>query len=136
MRSFSVWKQAARFDSARGQVKSWLLTIVHHKAIDAVRRRTKRNERSLPEGAGDFVATYGRPHEETTAAFDADAVRAAVRQVPEDQRRTIEMAYFEGLTHVEIAERMQVPPGTVKSRLRIGLEKMRDALRVKVMETE
>jgi RNA polymerase sigma-70 factor (ECF subfamily) len=132
----SVWKQAARFDTERGKVKSWLLTIVHHKAIDAVRRKTNRKERALPEGPGDFVAAYGRPHEETSASMDADAVRAAVRLVPEDQRRTIEMAYFEGLTHLEIAERMQVPLGTVKSRLRIGLEKMRDALRVKVLELE
>ena len=132
----SVWKQAARFDAARGQVKSWLMTIVHHKAIDAVRRRSNRNERALPDGPGDFVAAYGRPHEETSAAMDAAAVRAAVKQVPEEQRRTIEMAYFEGLTHMEIAEQMKVPLGTVKSRLRIGLEKMRDALRVKVLEAE
>ena len=132
----SVWKQAARFDTSRGQVKSWLLTIVHHKAIDAVRRRSNRRERALPEGPDDFVAAYGRPHEETSASMDADAVRAAVRLVPEDQRRTIEMAYFEGLTHMEIAERMKVPLGTVKSRLRIGLEKMRDSLRVKVLELD
>ncbi len=132
----SVWKQAARFDSERGQVKSWLMTIVHHKAIDAVRRRSKRNERAWPEGPGDVAATYGRPHEEASAAMDAEAVRSAVKGVPDDQRRTIEMAYFEGLTHVEIADRMQVPLGTVKSRLRIGLEKMRDALRVKVLEIE
>lgn len=132
----SVWKQAGRFDSDRGQVKSWLLTIVHHKAIDAVRRRTKRNERTLPDGPDDFIATYGRPHEETAAALDAEAVRAAVGKVPEDQRKTIEMAYFEGLTHIEIAERMQVPPGTVKSRLRIGLAKMREVLRGTILETE
>ena len=132
----SVWKQAARFDLARGQVKSWLLTIVHHKAIDAVRRRSNRRERALPEAPDDFVATYGRPHEETSGAMDAAAVRAAVKLVPEDQRRTIEMAYFEGLTHLEIADRMNVPLGTVKSRLRIGLEKLRDALRVKVLELE
>ena len=132
----SVWKQAGRFDPNRGHVKSWLLTIVHHKAIDAVRRRTTRNERTLPEGPEEFIATYGRPYEEAAAAMDADAVRAAVRKVPEDQRKTIEMAYFEGLTHVEIAERMQVPPGTVKSRLRIGLAKMREALHGTILETE
>ena len=132
----SVWKQAARFDAARGQVKSWLMTIVHHKAIDAVRRRANRNERALPDGPGDFATDHGRPHEETASSMDAAAVRAAVKHVPDDQRRTIEMAYFEGLTHIEIAERMKVPLGTVKSRLRIGLEKMRDALRVKVLEVE
>ena len=69
-----------------------------------------------------------------TKGFTAAAVREAVAQVPEEQRKTIVMAYFEGLTHVEIAEKMQVPLGTVKSRLRIGLEKMREYLRPKVLE--
>ncbi len=66
--------------------------------------------------------------------MDAAAVREAVAQIPDDQRTTITLAYFEGMTHVEIAERMQVPLGTVKSRLRIGLEKMREYLRPKVLE--
>jgi RNA polymerase sigma-70 factor (ECF subfamily) len=66
--------------------------------------------------------------------MDAAAVREAVAQVPEEQRQTIMLAYFEGLTHVEIADRMSVPLGTVKSRLRIGLEKMREYLRPKVLE--
>ena len=130
----SVWKQAGRFDPERGQVKSWLLTIVHHKAVDAVRRRTNRNERALPEGPEEFIAAHGRPEEIAEATMDAAAVREAVRAIPDDQRRTIEMAYFEGITHVEIAERMGVPLGTVKSRLRIGLEKMRGSLRLKVLE--
>jgi RNA polymerase sigma-70 factor (ECF subfamily) len=130
----SVWKQAPRFDPARGQVRSWLLTIVHHKAVDAVRRRANRPERALPDSAEDFIASHGRPEEEAEFASDAAAVREAVRLVPEDQRRTIEMAYFEGLTPVEIAERMNVPLGSVKSRLRIGLEKMREYLKPKVLE--
>lgn len=130
----SVWRQAARFDPGRGQVRSWLLTIVHHKAVDAVRRRAGRSERALPEGPEEFIATRGRPEELAEGASDAEAVRAAVMRIPADQRRTVEMAYFEGMTHVEIAERMGVPLGTVKSRLRIGLEKMRDYLRLKVLE--
>jgi RNA polymerase sigma-70 factor (ECF subfamily) len=130
----SLWKQAPRFDPKRGQVRSWLLTIVHHRAIDAVRRRTGRKERALPEGPEEFVATRGRPEELAEWKLEAEAVRAAVRQIPDDQRQTVEMAYFEGLTHVEIAERMGVPLGTVKSRLRIGLEKMRTYLRPKVLE--
>ena len=130
----SLWKQAARFDPDRGQVRSWLLTIVHHRAVDVVRRRTGRPERGLPEGAEDFLAAPGRPEEIAETAMDAEAVREAVRQIPEDQRRTVEMAYFKGMTHVEIAEEMGVPLGTVKSRLRIGLEKMREMLRVKVLE--
>lgn len=130
----SVWKQCGRFDPARGQVRSWLLTIVHHKAVDAVRRRSGRSERALPEGPEEFIATDGRPEQLAEMTMDAAAVREAVRLIPEEQRQTVTMAYFEGLTHVEIAERMQVPLGTVKSRLRIGLEKMREYLRPRVME--
>jgi len=131
----SVWKQCGRFDPGRGQVRSWLLTIVHHKAVDAVRRRTGRPERALPEGAEEFLATtQGRPEELAEMTLDAAAVREAVRLVPAEQRETIVLAYFEGMTHVEIAERMGVPLGTVKSRLRIGLEKMREYLRPKVLE--
>ena len=130
----SVWKQAPRFDPHRGLVRSWLLTIVHNRAIDAVRRRSGRAERALPEGPEEFVAAGGRPEELTEWALEAEAVRDAVRALPDDQRRTVEMAYFEGLTHVEIAARMGVPPGTVKSRMRLALEKMRTSLRTRVLE--
>lgn len=130
----SVWLQAGRFDPGRGQVRSWLLTIVHHKAIDAVRRRSGRAERALPEGPEQFVASHGDPVALAEWSMEATAVREAMQRIPDDQRRTIEMAYFQGLTHVEIAQVMDVPPGTVKSRLRIGLEKMRDHLRPMVLE--
>ena len=130
----SVWQQAARFDPARGKARTWLLTIVHHKAIDAVRRRTGRAARALPEGPEALVATPGNPEELAVWSMEADAVRDAIARIPDDQRRTIELAYFVGMTHVEIAEQMNVPPGTVKSRLRIGLEKMRAYLRPKVLE--
>lgn len=130
----SVWRQSRRFDPERGQLRSWLLTIVHHRAIDAVRRKAGRSERALPEAPEEFVATRGRPEELAEWTLEAEAVRDAVGRVPEDQRRTIEMAYFGGLTHVEIADRMGVPLGTVKSRLRIGLEKIREYLRPLVLE--
>jgi RNA polymerase sigma factor (sigma-70 family) len=130
----AVWKQCGRFDADRGQARSWLMTIVHHKAVDAVRRRAGRPERALPEGSEEPIAATGIPADLAEIALDAAAVREAVRQVPEEQRKTIMMAYFEGLTHVEIAEKMRVPLGTVKSRLRIGLEKMREYLRPLVLE--
>jgi RNA polymerase sigma-70 factor (ECF subfamily) len=130
----SVWRQCGRFDATRGQVRSWLLTIIHHKAVDAVRRRAGRAERSLPEEPETFVSSVGNPVEIAEWSLEAAAVREAMRLVPDDQRQTIEMAYFMGFTHVEIAERMSVPLGTVKSRLRIGLEKMRDHLAPKVLE--
>jgi RNA polymerase sigma-70 factor (ECF subfamily) len=130
----SLWRQAPRFDPARGQVKSWLLTIVHHKAVDIVRRRSGRPERSLPDTPDAFVDEDAGPEQRAEQMIDAEAVREAVRHVPEEQRRTIEMAYYRGMTHVEIAEETGVPLGTVKSRLRIGLEKMREFLRPRVLE--
>ncbi|MEX0750769.1 MAG: sigma-70 family RNA polymerase sigma factor [Dehalococcoidia bacterium] len=131
----SMWRQAPRFDPERGQVRSWLLTIVHHKAIDLVRRRSNRPERQMPEGAEEFmIGTEGQPEALAEWALEAEAVREAVRQIPEDQRLTVEAAYFRGLTHVEIAEEMGVPLGTVKSRLRIAMEKMRDHLRPRVLD--
>jgi RNA polymerase sigma-70 factor (ECF subfamily) len=131
----SMWKQAPRFDPERGQVRSWLLTIVHHKSIDAVRRRSNRPERQLPEGADEFLeATRGGPEDAAVWALEAEAVRNAMRRIPEEQRLTVEMAYFRGMTHVEIAAEMGVPLGTVKSRLRIAMEKMREYLQPKVLE--
>jgi RNA polymerase sigma-70 factor (ECF subfamily) len=131
----SLWKQAPRFDAERGQVRSWLLTIVHHRAVDAVRRRAHRPERQLPEGAEEFlVDAQRRPDELAERSIEARAIREAVSRIPDDQRRTVEMAYFEGMTHVEISRAMGVPLGTVKSRLRIAMEKMRDELRTAVLE--
>ena len=131
----SLWRQAPRFDAERGQVRSWLLTIVHHRAIDFVRRKTNRPERQLPDGAEEFLVDAGpAPHEAVASSMQSALVREAVRRIPEDQRRTVEMAYFGGMTHVEIAEAMGVPLGTVKSRLRIAMEKLRDELQSKVRE--
>jgi RNA polymerase sigma-70 factor (ECF subfamily) len=116
-------------------VRSWLLTIVHHKSIDAVRRRSNRPERQLPEGAEAFLeATGGGPEDAAVWALEAEAVRNAMRRIPDEQRLTVEMAYFRGMTHVEIAAEMGVPLGTVKSRLRIAMEKMREYLQPKVLE--
>jgi RNA polymerase sigma-70 factor (ECF subfamily) len=131
----SMWKQAPRFDPERGQVRSWLLTIVHHRAIDIVRRRTNRPERQLPDGAEEFlVDASARPDELAEWSMEARAIREAVSRIPDDQRRTVEMAYFHGMTHLEISEEMGVPLGTVKSRLRIAMDKMREYLREKVLE--
>ena len=130
----ALWKQAARFDPERGRARSWLLTIVHHRAIDVVRRRSGRAERALPEGPANLVATDGRPEEIAEWVAEAEAVRRAVGTLPDEQRRAVEMAYFDGLTYVEIAERVGVPLGTVKSRLRLGLEKLRNGLRGTMLE--
>jgi RNA polymerase sigma-70 factor, ECF subfamily len=122
----SAWRGAATFRSERGNARSWLLSIVHHRAIDVLRRKTAFRPAPL-EAAGDAAA------DSDTAAdaarnVEAGTVRAALETLPEAQRRTIELAYFGGYTQSELAGLMGVPLGTVKGRMRIGLQKMRRVL--------
>ena len=128
----TLWRQAERLDPARGKVSSFLMTVVHHKAIDLLRSRrgemTKRESLDPPVFAQEGADVL----ESVTESMGRDAVRSALQSLPEEQRQPIELAYFEGLTHVEIADTLGIPLGTVKSRLRLGLEKMRQAL---AMET-
>jgi RNA polymerase sigma-70 factor (ECF subfamily) len=124
----TVWRQSEKVDAARGKLTSFVLTVVHHKAIDALRVRKGQMARQvsldpvLIEKAGPDVT------ERALLSLDRDAVNQALTALPEEQRQPMIMAYFEGLTHVEISEKTGVPLGTVKSRLRLGLEKMRAAL--------
>ena len=112
---------------ARGSTTSFLMTVVHHKAVDLLRSRRGQMARHLPldpaalEQGADTL-------EVVTQSLTGDEVRQALQSLPKEQRQTLEMAYFDGLTHVEIAETLSLPLGTVKSRLRLGLEKMRAAL--------
>ena len=115
-------------DSARGKLSSFVLTIVHHKAIDALRAKRGLTARQLPIEVGDIEKPGSDVAERVLSSLSRDEVRNALATVPDDQRRAIEMAYYEGLTHVEIAEALSLPLGTVKSRLRLGLDKMRAAL--------
>ncbi len=123
-----AWRNAARYADARGTVRTWLLSIVHHRAIDAVRRRRPTTE--LPEVETRMPASLTMPDTwaEVAAGLDRAAVQTALRRISEVQREAIELAYFGGLTQTEIAERTGVPLGTVKGRLRLGLEGLRAAM--------
>jgi RNA polymerase sigma-70 factor (ECF subfamily) len=123
-----VWRNAARYVEGRGSVKTWLLSIVHHRAIDAVRRRRATVE--LPERDDAPPPPLRLPDvwAEVSSNIDADEVRAALAALTDVQREAIELAYFGGLTQVEIAERTGTPLGTVKSRMRLGLLAMRKVL--------
>ncbi|MBA3236130.1 MAG: RNA polymerase sigma factor [Chloroflexi bacterium] len=123
-----AWRNAARYIEGRGSVKTWLLAIVHHRAIDAVRRRRPTFE--LPDLELPSPPTMTEPDvwAEVAAGLDAEVVQSALRELPDVQREAIELAYFEGLTQQEIAERTETPLGTVKSRMRLGLLAMRRAL--------
>jgi RNA polymerase sigma-70 factor (ECF subfamily) len=125
----SLWRQAETFKPERAAARTWLLSIVHHRAIDRVRRAGKRE---LSEGALEGLPE--RPDESTnvehevTASMEAATVREAMRILPREQQQAIELAYFSGLSHSEIARALDVPIGTIKGRLRIGLQKMRTFL--------
>ena len=120
-----VWRNAGRYVEGRGSVKTWLLAIVHHRAIDAVRRRRPTDE--LPDGADAQPAAFTIPDiwAEVSAGLDAETVRAALAALPDPQREAIELAYFGGLSQQEIATRVGAPLGTIKGRMRLGLLAMR-----------
>ena len=124
----SVWRHAAQFDPDRGSVKTWLLAIVHHRALDEVRRR--RGIEGLPDPEADPPAPLILPDVwgEVAERLDAESVREAFAALPEPQREALRLAYYEGLTHDEIAARTGTPLGTVKSRTRLGLLGLRRRL--------
>ena len=122
-----IWRNAARYSASKASVRTWLLSIAHHRAIDSIRRR--RATSPLPEtedGAGLPSAPDVWP--EVARASDRDAVLAAIAQLPPEQRAVIELAYFGGLTQTEIARQAAIPLGTVKSRSRLGLRQLRRLL--------
>jgi RNA polymerase sigma-70 factor, ECF subfamily len=123
-----AWRNAARYVEGRGSVKTWLLSIVHHRAIDAIRRRRPTTELPDREEAPPLELRLPDVWSEVAAGLDAEAVRRAMDALSDVQREAIELAYFSGLTQVEVAERTATPLGTVKSRMRLGLLAMRRAL--------
>ena len=122
----SAWRGAAGYRSERGNVRGWLLSIVHHRAVDVLRRKTP--VRPAPLEVAEQRPADDDTAEEATRNVEHQSVRAALEALPQAQRRTIELAYFGGYTHVELAQIMGVPLGTVKGRMRIGLQKLRRAL--------
>jgi RNA polymerase sigma-70 factor (ECF subfamily) len=120
-----AWRNAARYVEGKGSVKTWLLSIVHHRAIDAVRRRRPTTDLPDTESASPAQLQLPDVWAEVSASLDADTVKGALATLSDLQREAIELAYFGGLTQQEIAERTQTPLGTVKSRMRLGLLAMR-----------
>jgi RNA polymerase sigma-70 factor (ECF subfamily) len=124
-----AWRQASRYESTRGNVVAWLMNLARSRAIDRIRSR-----RSRPQPAADDVRTVDVPDmaepvdEQLALSSQAAAIRAAVDELSLLQRVAIELAFYEGLTHVDIAERLELPLGTVKTRIRQGLMKLKDRL--------
>jgi len=124
-----LWQRASTYDPGRGSgVRAWLLTIVRHRAIDVRRRVSGRPRQTVDLAAAEESLSVPDAWGEVSQGLERDRVRVAVDALPEEQQRAIELAYFEGLTHREIAERTGTPLGTVKGRLRLGLGKLYGSL--------
>ena len=125
----SAWRTGGRYDRTRGSVRTWLLGIVHNRAIDALRRSLPHDRRrASDEGLEERFAARERTELDVVRDDEARAVRAALDALPAEQQRVLTLAYFGGYTHTEIAELLELPVGTVKGRLRLGLEKLRRGL--------
>lgn len=127
---FNIWRQGTSYDTARGTVRTWLLTVVHHRAIDRVRSMRAKTRGDVAIDSVLFLQAKEDTWATVSAGLESERIRAAVATLPPEQRQVVEMAYFAGLTHVEIAERVGIPLGTVKGRMRLAVDKLRDALRM------
>ena len=124
-----AWRQAARFDASRGNLPAWLLMMARSRALDCLRRARRRPSQAVEPFVLDAIPDAS-PGVDVTAATTEEALltRAALAALPDDHRLPVELAYFEGLTHSEIAARTSVPLGTVKTRIRRAMQQMRAAL--------
>jgi len=126
----SLWRSGAHYDRTRGSVRTWVLGIVHNRAIDALRRGMVQDRgRVSDEGIEERVEAAERTEQEVDRRDEAREIRAALGVLPPEQSRVIELAYYGGFTHAEIAAMLDTPVGTIKGRMRLGLKKMRSQLR-------
>jgi RNA polymerase sigma-70 factor, ECF subfamily len=125
----SIWRSKLRYQPDRGSVRTWVLGIVHHRAIDALRRNTVHDKRrASAEGIEERFEARERTDVEVARRDEALTVRAAIDELPAEQSRVIELAYFGGFSHSQIADQLEMPIGTVKGRMRLGLEKLRKTI--------
>jgi RNA polymerase sigma-70 factor (ECF subfamily) len=125
----SLWRSGARYDATRGSVRTWVLSVVRNRAIDAFRRESAKGSRDVAEeGIAERMPAPELTDTEVERRDEARQVRKALVSLPDDQRQVIELAYFGGFTHSQIADMLELPSGTVKGRMRLGLTKMRLAL--------
>jgi RNA polymerase sigma-70 factor, ECF subfamily len=125
----ALWRSGARYDPARGSVRTWALGIVHNRAVDALRRSAvHERRRASDEGIEERVEASERTDAQAIDNATSVEIRGALGELPAEQRRVIELAYFGGFTHIEIASMLDTPVGTVKGRMRLGLQKLRSHL--------
>lgn len=125
----AMWRGGARYDRTRGSVRTWALQIVHHRAIDALRRSSAHDRRRAEdEGIEESLQAAERTEDQAIDNAASAEIRGALEELPFDQKRVIELAYFGGFTHSEIASILDTPLGTVKGRMRLALHRLRGEL--------
>ena len=128
----AIWRTASRFVPEKGKASTWILTLVHRRAVDVVRREQRRRADSL-EAATE--PSGGAVDEEAWLRLQRERVQDALRQLPDQQREALELAYYGGFTQSELAERLGQPLGTIKSRMFLGLARLRELLGDLALET-
>ena len=125
----SLWRSGGRYDRSRGSVRSWVLSVVRNRTIDQFRRETVRTGKDVnADGVVEQMQALDDTPAEAERRGEAAEVRSALDELPPDQRHVIELAYFGGFTHSQIADMLELPAGTVKGRMRLGLTKLRISL--------
>ena len=125
-----VWRTATRFDASRGSATTWIMTMAHARAVDRVRSAQAARDRDERVGRRDSVREYDEVAEEVEVRLEQQAVRGCLGGLTDLQRESVQLAYYGGYTYREVAELLDVPLGTVKTRLRDGLIRLRDCLGV------
>ncbi|MEU3999370.1 sigma-70 family RNA polymerase sigma factor [Streptomyces sp. PDY-4] len=123
-----LWRSAARFDPGRGTALSWVLTLAHRRAVDRVRSARAAGEREQREARRGPGPAFDQVAEEVEAGLEREWVRRCLDRLTALQRQSVTLAYYDGYTYREVAERLSLPLGTVKTRMRDGLTRLRDCL--------
>ena len=125
-----IWQSAARFDSGRGTAVGWIMTMTHRRAVDRVRASQSSRDRDTKIGIRDFTSEYDNVSETVETRIEHERVEQAMLKLTELQRQAVSLAYYGGYSHSEVAELLSVPIGTVKTRVRDGMIRLRDELGV------
>ncbi|NUP75079.1 MAG: ECF RNA polymerase sigma factor SigK [Sinomonas sp.] len=125
-----VWQQAKRFDADRGRARAWITVMAHRRAVDRVRAAQAAADRDLREGVKEFRESYDDVEHRVEVALESERVHKALESLTEVQRQAIRLAYYGGYTYGEVADALGLPLGTVKTRIRDGMIRLRDVLGV------
>lgn len=124
----AVWRSAATFRAERAKASTWIVTLVHRRAVDLVRREERRRTEPLDLEQRDAPDPVGSAEDEAWLGFERERVQRLLRMLPDAQREALELAYYGGYSQAELAERLGVPLGTIKSRMFAGLTRLRELL--------